>query len=84
MAWLNGNVNHERLKYRAGVYIIKPGSLVLEDVKKEVGELLELARNNAEKDKGFEIRGTVALDQANSILAPCRRIPAQSASEPMA
>ena len=47
MAWLNGNVNHERLRYRAGVYIIQPGSLVLEDIKNEVGKLLDLARKNA-------------------------------------
>ncbi|MGB2808542.1 MAG: P-loop NTPase fold protein [Sedimentisphaerales bacterium] len=47
IAWLNGNVNHEQLKYRAGVYIIRPGSLVLEDVENEVGELLDLARKKA-------------------------------------
>lgn len=48
MAWLNGNVGHELLRYQAGVYIIKPGSLVLEEIQDEVGELLDLAKRKAE------------------------------------
>ena len=36
MAWLNGNLDHKRLRYRAGIYIIQPGSLVLEDIENEL------------------------------------------------
>ncbi len=46
--WLKGNIGHQELKYEAGVYILKPGSLVLDEVENEVGELLDLAKSNAE------------------------------------
>ncbi len=49
--WLKGNLGHQELKYEAGVYILRPGALVLDEIKNEVGDLLELAKKNAEGDK---------------------------------
>ena len=46
--WLKGTLGHPHLRYKASVCILKPGVLVLEDIEKEVGELLELAKKNAE------------------------------------
>jgi hypothetical protein len=45
--WLEGNLGHQELKYEAGVYILRPGALVLDEVQNEVGDLLELAKRNA-------------------------------------
>jgi len=52
--WLEGNVGHPKLIYEAGVYILRPGALVLDEVENEVGELLELAKKNAEGDSESE------------------------------
>lgn len=46
--WLDGNLGHKQLKYEAGVYILRPGALVLDEIENEVGGLLELAKSNAE------------------------------------
>ncbi len=46
--WLKGNIGHQQLKYKAGVYILRPGALVDEEIQNEVGELLVLAKSNAE------------------------------------
>ena len=52
--WLEGNLGHKQLKYEAGVYILRPGSLVLNEIENEAGDLLELAKKNAEGDKEQE------------------------------
>ena len=49
--WLEGNLGHEQLKHEAGVYILRPGVLVLDEIENEVGNLLELANKNAEGEK---------------------------------
>jgi len=49
--WLEGNLGHQRLKYEAGVYILKRGALFFDEIKREVGGLLELAKKNAEGSK---------------------------------
>jgi hypothetical protein len=49
--WLEGNLGHPKLIYEAGVYVLRPGALVLDEMQNEVGELLELAKKNAEDDK---------------------------------
>jgi len=54
--WLEGNLGHKQLKYEAGVYILRPGSLVLDEIENEVGYLLELAKKNAEGDKEPEAK----------------------------
>jgi len=46
--WLEGNIGHERLRYKAGVYILGPTALVDGEVREEIGELLKLAKENAE------------------------------------
>lgn len=55
--WLKGNLGHQELKYEAGVYILRPGALVLDEVENEVGGLLELAKSNA---GGGIIKGIVS------------------------
>ncbi|MCK4827690.1 hypothetical protein KA005_68820, partial [bacterium] len=55
--WLEGNLGHQELKYEAGVYILSPGALVLDEVENEVGGLLELAKSNA---SGGIIQGIVS------------------------
>jgi len=46
--WLEGNIGHAQLKHEAGVYILKPGVFVLDEIRNEVVGLLRLAKNNAE------------------------------------
>jgi len=52
--WLEGNIGHPQLKYEAGVYILRPGALVLDEIISEVGDLLELAKTNVEQEKESE------------------------------
>ena len=54
--WLEGNLGHEQLKHEAGVYILRPGALVLDEIENEVGNLLELANKNAEGEKEPEAK----------------------------
>ena len=54
--WLEGNIGHQQLKYEVGVYILRPGSLVLDEIENEVGNLLQLAKKNAEEEKEPEAK----------------------------
>ncbi len=54
--WLEGKLGHQYLRYKAGVCILKPGVLVLEDIEEEIGRLLELAKKNAEGEKEPEAK----------------------------
>lgn len=47
ISWLEGKLRPQLFKYKAGVYILRPGSLALDEVVNEVNGLLELAKNNA-------------------------------------
>jgi len=75
--WLEGNLGHQQLIYKAGVYVLRPGSLVLQEIENELSDLLELAKKSAQ-DKGPAEReegpkgevawsGTVATIRAEGI-----------------
>ncbi len=55
--WLEGKLGHQQLKYKAGVYILRPGVLVDDEVREQVGDLLESAKKNA---GGGIIKGIVS------------------------
>jgi len=46
--WLKGTLGHPHLRYKASVCVLQPGALFLKEIEKEVDELLELAKKNAE------------------------------------
>ncbi len=49
--WLEGNLGHQQLKYKAGVYILKMGAQGAPEVLEELDDFLESARKNAEKEE---------------------------------